>query len=78
MKLTIVLNRSIMAVNAAIGAGYYLRIVAAMYLQPAGAAPQDKASEIPAFVGSLICAAVTLALFCAPQWLWDLVSRIAA
>lgn len=68
----------IMAVNAAIGAGYYLRIVAAMYLQPAGVEPEDKASEIPAFVGGLICAAATLALFWAPQWLWDLVSRIAA
>jgi NADH-quinone oxidoreductase subunit N len=68
----------IMAVNAAIGAGYYLRIVAAMYLRPAAVEPQDKESEIPAFVGGLICAAATLALFVAPQWLWDLVSRITA
>jgi NADH-quinone oxidoreductase subunit N len=66
----------IMAVNAAIGAGYYLRIVAAMYLRPAPAAPQAPISEFPAFLGSLLCAAVTLALFLAPQWLWDLVSHV--
>ena len=66
----------IMAVNAAIGAAYYLRIVAAMYLRPAPAAPQAPTSEFPAFLASLLCAGVTLALFLAPQWLWDLVSQV--
>jgi NADH-quinone oxidoreductase subunit N len=66
----------IMAVNAAIGAAYYLRIVGAMYLRPAPAAPQAASSEFPAFLGSLLCAGVTLALFLAPQWLWDLVAQV--
>jgi hypothetical protein len=47
-----------------------------MYLRPAPAAPQAPASEVPAFLGSLLCAAVTLGLFLAPQWLWDLVSHV--
>lgn len=68
----------IMAVNAAIGAAYYLRIVAAMYLRPAGAEPPAQPADLPALAGSLVCAAATLALFAAPQWLWDLVSQIAA
>jgi len=68
----------IMAVNAAIGAGYYLRIVAAMYLRPAGGEPPVPSTDLLALVGGLLCAAVTLALFFAPQWLWDLVSQIAA
>lgn len=68
----------IMAVNAAIGAAYYLRIVAAMYLRPASAEPPVPSADLPARVGGLLCAAATLALFVAPQWLWDLVSRIAA
>jgi NADH-quinone oxidoreductase subunit N len=66
----------IMAVNAAIGAAYYLRIVGAMYLRPAPVAPQATTSDFPAFLGSLLCAGVTVALFLAPQWLWDLVSRV--
>ncbi len=66
----------IMAVNAAIGAAYYLRIVGAMYLRPAPAAPQAAAADFPAFLGSLLCAGVTVALFLAPQWLWDLVSQV--
>jgi len=67
----------IMAVNAAIGAGYYLRIVAAMYLRPASGEPPVPSADLSALVGGLLCAAVTLALFFAPQWLWDLVSQIA-
>lgn len=66
----------IMAVNAAIGAAYYLRIVGAMYLRPAPTALQATTSDFPAFLGSVLCAGVTIALFLAPQWLWDLVSQV--
>jgi NADH-quinone oxidoreductase subunit N len=66
----------IMAVNAAIGAAYYLRIVGAMYLRPAPVAPQATTSDFPAFLGSVLCAGVTVAWFLAPQWLWDLVSQV--
>lgn len=68
----------IMAVNAAIGAAYYLRIIAAMYLRPEPESPRIAKPELPALMGSLICAAATIALFVYPQWLWELVSRISA
>ena len=59
----------IMAVNAAIGAWYYLRVIAAMYLQ-SSTSNEKQSIEIPAFVGGLICAALTLAFFVVPSWLW--------
>jgi len=68
----------IMALNAAIGAGYYLRIAAAIYLRPASAEPAVRAVDLPALSAGLLCAIATLFLFFAPQWLWDLVARIAA
>ncbi len=64
----------VMAVNAAIGAAYYLRIVAAMYLRPAPSVPPVSGSDFPAFLASVVCVSLTLALFIAPQWLWDVVS----
>jgi NADH-quinone oxidoreductase subunit N len=66
----------VMALNAAIGAAYYLRIIGAMYLRPA-TAPIAKPAELPALVGSLLCAAGTLAIFFAPQWLWHVVAGIS-
>jgi NADH-quinone oxidoreductase subunit N len=66
----------IMAINAAIAAAYYLRIIGAMYLRPAPTTPQRSTADFPAFLASLLCAGVTVALFLAPQWLWDLVSHV--
>lgn len=65
----------VMAVNAAIGAAYYLRIVAAMYLRQAPGVPPVSGSDFPAFLASVVCVSLTLALFIAPQWLWDVVSH---
>jgi NADH-quinone oxidoreductase subunit N len=58
-----------MALNAAIGAWYYLRIVAVMFLRPAPR-PTPTVPELPGFAGVCVCATLTLALFLAPGILW--------
>ncbi len=63
----------VMAVNAAIAAWYYLRVIGVMYLQPA-TSNEKRTVEFPAFVGGLICAALTLILFIVPSWLWHWVA----
>ena len=61
-----------LAINAAISAWYYLRMVALMFLEPADP-DADQAREIqwaPMLAGTA-CALVTIVIFVAPQWLWD-------
>lgn len=65
-----------MALNAAIAAWYYLRLIGVMYLQPADK-HASRRIEAPAFIGASLCAATTIALFIAPDWLWQSVARIA-
>lgn len=65
----------VMAANAAVSAWYYLRLIGVMYLQ-APKAGRVRPLESPAFLGGLICAAATIALFVAPDWLWQTVVRI--
>ena len=68
----------VLAVNAAIAAGYYLRIVAAMYLRPAPAGVDVQASEqLPVYVGIGICVVVSVGLFFFPGPLWDVVSQFS-
>lgn len=64
-----------LAVNAAIGAWYYLKVVGAMYLRDPETTP-DESTEAPALVAVVGCAVATLGLFLAPGWLWDLVQRV--
>ncbi|WP_437206188.1 NADH-quinone oxidoreductase subunit N [Planctomicrobium sp. SH664] len=59
-----------LAVNAAIAAFYYLRLVAVMYLDP----PQSSEVQplnVPAKIAGGVCAIATIVLFVSPQWLWD-------
>ncbi len=56
------------AVNAAIGAWYYLRIVAAMYLRTP-LRPIEKPRAWPGLAALWICAVVTLAMGVPPPWL---------
>lgn len=63
-----------MAVNAAISAWYYLRLIGVMYLQPPQGATRPV--ESPALIGGMLCAAATVALFVAPDWLWQTVNRL--
>jgi len=64
-----------LAVNAAIGAWYYLKLVAAMYLrEPEG--PALESAETPALVALGACTAATLALFFLPGLLWTAVQGV--
>lgn len=68
------------AINAAISAWYYLRLVAVMFLHPSTHSGTSKL-QIPALVGTTVCAIATLALFVAPQTLWkfaESVGRLAS
>ena len=62
----------VMALNAAIGAWYYLRLISLMFLEPA--AEEDLRARPVAWSGWLAgaaCAGGTVLLFIAPQWLWN-------
>jgi NADH-quinone oxidoreductase subunit N len=64
----------VMAINAAIGAWYYLRLIALMFLEPAPATPT--ASSPPriawsSWLAGVACTVATVWIFLSPQWLWD-------
>jgi NADH-quinone oxidoreductase subunit N len=68
----------LLALNAAIGAWYYLRIVATMYLQPRSSSMQeDRTVEVPALAGMMLCVLATVGLFFAPGWLWIVIERVS-
>jgi NADH-quinone oxidoreductase subunit N len=64
----------VMAINAAIGAWYYLRLIAVMFLEPA-TAPTDasarRQSAWSSWLAGAVCTAATVSIFLSPQWLWD-------
>ena len=64
----------VLAINAAIGAYYYLRLVALMFLEPATPAGDElhhaRSSWAPWLAG-VACAIATIVIFISPQWLWD-------
>jgi NADH-quinone oxidoreductase subunit N len=64
------------AVNAAIAAWYYLRLIAAMYREPATPQPATRLAWAPAAAGA-VCALATLLLFLAPQQLMDLAAKVS-
>jgi NADH-quinone oxidoreductase subunit N len=66
----------LLAINAAIAATYYLRIVAVMYLRPP-AAGVETSIQLPAFIGVALCVAVSVGLFFFPGFLWNLVDQFA-
>jgi NADH-quinone oxidoreductase subunit N len=69
----------VLALNAAVAAGYYLRVVAAMYLRPPLAAPSVETSrQLPAYIGVALCLVVSIGLFFFPSALWDFVSQFTA
>ncbi len=65
-----------LAINAAIAAWYYLRLVGAIYLQPSRDETRRSAG-IPAFIGVSLCAFASLALFFAPDWLWQALQQVS-
>jgi NADH-quinone oxidoreductase subunit N len=66
----------ILALNAAIAAWYYLRLIALMFLEtdPAAEFRRNKKELVSWFAG-MFCALATVAIFFSPQWLWDAVLR---
>ncbi|MFO0429417.1 MAG: NADH-quinone oxidoreductase subunit N [Planctomyces sp.] len=62
---------AVLAVNAVIAASYYLRLIAAMYLEPSSGEDTRSEAQPAAFVAGMVCASATLAIFALPQWLWD-------
>lgn len=65
----------LLAVNAAIGAGYYLRLIASIALRDP-IRTDAETPETPAVLALTLCTAVTLVLFFAPGWVWQAVQRI--
>lgn len=65
----------LLAVNAAIGAGYYLRLIAAITFRDPIRAESEPA-EPPALLALTLCTAAVSVLFFAPGWLWQAVQRL--
>ena len=64
-----------LAVNAAIGAWYYLRLIREMYLSdPIQSLEQEP--QAPALVALGLCTAATVGLFFVPSLLWQVIQRI--
>jgi NADH-quinone oxidoreductase subunit N len=61
-----------LAINAAMSAWYYLRMVALMFLDPADPdVDQSRSFERAPWLAGAACAIVTIVIFVAPQWLWN-------
>ena len=63
-----------LAVNAAIAAWYYLRLIALMYLDAMPGA-EPRRVEWTSWLAGAACTVATIALFVSPQWLWNAVLR---
>ena len=64
----------LLAVNAAIAAWYYLRLIGVMYFEPSES-QAGPSTEPTAWLAGAACTLATLALFVAPQWVWDAALR---
>jgi NADH-quinone oxidoreductase subunit N len=62
------------ALNAAVSAGYYLRIVGVMYFRPSGQVPEARGGSGPAWAAA-VCAALVLAIGCYPGPLVERANR---
>lgn len=64
-----------LAMNAAIGAWYYLRLIREMYLSdPVQEVGQEQQPPIMVAIG--LCSLATLGLFLMPEWLWQAIQKI--
>ena len=61
----------ILAINAALGAWYYLKIIGVMFLrEPIHRNQQDTVIDTPSLIAAGLCLVGTLGLFFLPGWLW--------
>lgn len=65
----------LLAINAAIGAWYYLRLIGVMYLQPPRE-PVRQPLDISASLGVGLCGLGTIGLFVVPDWIWQAIQRV--
>lgn len=65
---------AVLAINAAIAAWYYLRLIAVMYLEPA-VRPRTVSGDWPAWLSAAGCVAATVLLFVLPQAPWNAARR---
>ncbi|HEX6962270.1 MAG TPA: NADH-quinone oxidoreductase subunit N [Lacipirellula sp.] len=65
-----------LALNAAISAWYYLRIIAVMFLEPASETASQKLCYAPALAGAL-CSIGVVVLFAVPQAVWEAAARFS-
>ncbi len=62
----------VLAINAAISASYYLRLIVVMYFDsPESAEETAPAQQYPAWIASALCVVLMIGLFAAPQQLWN-------
>jgi NADH-quinone oxidoreductase subunit N len=73
-SMTFVFLAVIIAINAAIGAVYYLRLVMAMYVREGGTVRAQ--ADLPSCIVVAFCLAVTLGLFFVPGILLDVLQRL--
>ena len=59
-----------MAINAAIAAWYYLRLIAQMYLEPADESQPAPSTNHLAYAAGAVCAVAVVMFFFMPQGLW--------
>ena len=61
----------VLAINAALGAWFYLKMIGVMFLKdPVDRSEHPAVSEAPSLIAAGICLAGTLGLFFSPGWLW--------
>lgn len=65
----------VLAANVLVGAQYYLRIIAAMYLEPQKVMPFEEQRSTWLMTATYLCFAATLALGAAPEPLIKLLAR---
>ena len=67
----------ILAINAALGSWFYLKIVGVMFLrEPVDRTERENISETPSLIAAGICLAGTIGLFFLPGWLWTPIQSI--
>jgi NADH-quinone oxidoreductase subunit N len=65
-----------LALNAAISAWYYLRLIAVMFLEAPPEVGPQRVCLAPAIAGA-VCSVGTLLLFAAPQLVWQAAASFA-
>ena len=67
----------LLAVNAALGAWYYLRLIGVMYLRdPVDRSSDANSIEAPSLVAAVLCTIGTIGLFLAPGPLWHQIESL--